>query len=88
MITAFTSLASHTLRSAKGVACETKRSHVFILQTQQLYTAGIPLLEAYLLPNPANNRTRNERLSADSHAVQIHTHARFPRSKKNGRLIM
>ena len=56
-------------------------SHVFILQTQQLYTAGIPLLEAYLLPM-ANNRTRNERLSAASHVVQIHTHARFPRSKK------
>ena len=52
-----------------------------ILQAQQLYTAGIPLLEAYLLQK-ANNRTRNERLSAASHVVQIHTHARFPRSKK------
>ena len=56
-----------------------------ILRAQQLYTAGIPLLEAYLLPM-ANNRTRNERLSknkaAASHVVQIHTHARFPRSKK------
>ena len=52
-----------------------------ILQAQQLYTAGIPLLEAYLLPM-ANNRTHNERLSAASHVVQIHTHARFPRSKK------
>ena len=56
-----------------------------ILQAQQLYTAGIPLLEAYLLPM-ANNRTRNERLSknktAASHAVKIHTHARFPRSEK------
>ena len=35
----------------------------------------------------ANNRTRKERLSqeqkmAASHVVQIHTHARFPRSKK------
>ena len=30
------------------------------LQVQQLYTAGIPLLEAYLLPI-ANNRTRKER---------------------------
>ena len=31
------------------------------VQVQQLYTAGIPLLEAYLLPM-ANNRTRKERL--------------------------
>ena len=55
------------------------------LQVQQFYTVGIPLLEAYSLPM-ANNRTRNERLSqeqmAASHVVQIHTHARFPRSKK------
>ena len=50
-----------------------------ILQEQQLYTAGIPLLEAYLLPK-VNNRT--ERLSAASHVGQIDTHARFPRSKK------
>ena len=49
--------------------------------SMQLYTAGIPLLEAYLLPM-ANNQTRNERLSAASHVVQIHTHARFSRSKK------
>ena len=33
-----------------------------ILQIQQLYTAGIPLLEAYLLPM-ANNQTHKERLS-------------------------
>ena len=52
-----------------------------------MITAGIPLLEAYLLPM-ANNRTRNEHLfknkSAASHGVQIHTHAhaRFPQSKK------
>ena len=56
-----------------------------VLQVQQLYTAGIPLLEAYLLPM-ANNRTRKERLSQEqnraSHVVQIHTHAHFPRSKK------
>ena len=52
-----------------------------ILQAQQFYTAGIPLLEAYLLPM-ANNQTRNERLSAASHVVQIHTHVRFPQSKK------
>ena len=32
-----------------------------VLQAQQLYSAGIPLLEAYLLPM-ANNRTRKERL--------------------------
>ena len=31
-----------------------------VLQVQQLYTVGIPLLEAYLLPM-ANNRTRKER---------------------------
>ena len=49
----------------------------FILQAQQLYTAGIPLSEAYLLPM-ANNRTRNERLSAATHVVQIYTHAGFP----------
>jgi len=56
-----------------------------VLQVQQLYTAGIPLLEAYLLPM-ANNRTPKERLSenkmATSNVVQIHTHARFPRDKK------
>ena len=55
------------------------------LQAHLLYTAGIPLLEACLLPM-ANNRTRNERLSQEqtafSHVVQIHTHARFPRNKK------
>ena len=34
------------------------------LQVQQLYTAGIPLLEAYLRPM-ANNRTRKERLSQE-----------------------
>ena len=57
----------------------------FVLQVQQLSTAGIPLLETYLLPM-ANNQTRKERLSqnkmAASNVVQIHTHARFPRSKK------
>ena len=30
----------------------------------------------------ANNLTRNEHLSAASHVVQIHTHVRFPQSKK------
>ena len=34
-----------------------------VLQVQQLYTAGIPLLEAYLLPMA--NRTRKERLSQE-----------------------
>ena len=55
-----------------------------VLQVQQLYTAGIPLLEAYLLPM-TNNRTRKERLShasenkmATSNVVQIHMYARFP----------
>ena len=32
-----------------------------VLQVQQLYTAGIPLLEAYLLPM-ANSRTHKERV--------------------------
>ena len=35
-----------------------------VLQVQHLYTVGIPLLEAYLLPM-ANNRTRKERLSQE-----------------------
>ena len=35
-----------------------------ILQVQHLYTAGIPLLEAYLLPM-ADNRTRKECLSQE-----------------------
>ena len=35
-----------------------------VLQVQHLYTAGIPLLEVYLLPM-ANNRTRKERLSQE-----------------------
>ena len=42
------------------------RVHMFsVLQVQQqLYTAGIPLLGAYLLPM-ANNRTHKERLSQE-----------------------
>ena len=52
-----------------------------ILQVQQLYTAGITLLEAWLLPM-ANNQTHKERLSQNkmvaTHVVQIHTHAYFP----------
>ena len=58
-----------------------------ILQVQQLYTAGIPLLEAYLLPMANNQTRRNERLSATSHVVQIHMHARFPQSKKMADLL-
>ena len=62
-----------------------------VLQVQQLYTADIPLLEAYYQWPFSNNRTRKERLSpnkvAASNVVLIHTHARFPRSKK-WRLIM
>ena len=54
-----------------------------VLQVQQLYTAGIPLLQ---WPFIGNNRTRKERLSqnkmAAGNVVQIHTHAYFPRSKK------
>ena len=60
----------------------------FVLQVQQLYTVGIPLLEAYLLAM-TNNRTHKERLShasenkmAASHVVQIQMHARFLRSNK------
>ena len=43
------------------------------LQVQQLYTAGIPLF--------AMNVSPKNKMAA-SHVVQIHTHARFPRSKK------
>ena len=48
-----------------------------VLQVQQLYTAGILLLEAYLLLM-ANNQTRKERLSQNkmparaTNVVQIH----------------
>ena len=38
-------------------------------QAQQLYTAGIPLLEAYLLPM-ANNWTRNKHLSQEQNGRQ------------------
>ena len=62
-----------------------------VLQVQQLYTAGIPLLVAYYQWPFSNNRTHKERLSpnkvAASNVVLIHTHACFPRSKK-WRLIM
>ena len=51
-----------------------------VLQVQQLYTVGIPLLEAYLLPM-ANNLSQEQ--MAASHVVQIHTHVRL----KNGRLV-
>ena len=54
------------------------------------YTAGIPLLEAYLLPmaiielaknvSPKNVSPKNK--MAASHVVQIHMQARFLRSKK------
>ena len=49
-----------------------------VLQVQQLYTAGIALLEAYLLPLSNNQQSK----IATSHVVQIHMHARFPWSKK------
>ena len=77
---------SHNLHSAFVLIERHDRHSVHIssfLQTQQLYTAGIPLLEAYLLPM-ANNQTHNERLSAgpDSYARV------FSMEKKNGRLIV
>ena len=60
-----------------------------VLQVQQLYTAGIPLLEAYYQWPFSNNQTRKERLSpnkvATSNVVLIRTHAHFPR-RKNGDL--
>ena len=37
----------------------------FRVTVQQLYTAGIALLEAYLLPMANNQRTRKERLSKE-----------------------
>ena len=37
----------------------------YVLQVQHLYSAGIPLLEAYLLPM-ANNQTRKERFSLEN----------------------
>ena len=55
------------------------------LQVQQLYTAGIPLLEHTYCQWPiielAKNVSPKNKMAA-SHVVQIHTHARFPRSKK------
>ena len=57
-----------------------------VLQVQQLYTAGIPLLEAYYQWPFSNNRTCKECLSpnkvATSNVVLIHTHEHFSRSKK------
>ena len=56
-----------------------------VLRVEQLYTAGIPLLEAYLLPFANNllakNVSDNNKMAA-SNVVQIHTHTHFPRSKK------
>ena len=52
-----------------------------ILQAQQLYTAGIPLLEAYLLPMASNRTPRNERLSAASHVSKF-IHMRIFREVK------
>ena len=58
-----------------------------VLQVQQLYTAGIPLLEAYLLPM-TNNQTRKE----CPNKRPLATWSRFIRMRvfhgvKNGRLI-
>ena len=44
-----------------------------VLQVQHLYTAGIPLLEAYLLPM-TNNRTYKERLSHASENKMAASH--------------
>ena len=57
-----------------------------VLQVQQLYTAGIPLLDAYLLQiwpviKLAKNVSPKNKMAA-SHVVQIHTHAHFLWSKK------
>ena len=60
-----------------------------VVQVHQLYTAGIPLLEAYLLPM-ANNRTH---VSPKNKMAASHVVARFIRKHvfcgvKNGRLII
>ena len=55
-----------------------------ILQAQQLYTVGIPLLEAYcqwpIIELALNVSPKNK--TAASHVVHIHRHARFLRGKK------
>jgi len=64
-----------------------------VLQVQQLYTVGIPLLEAYLLPM-ANSRTRKvQSMSLLRTKWPLVTWSRFIRMRvfhgvKNGRLIM
>ena len=50
-----------------------------VLQVQQFYTAGIPLLEAYLL---ATIELTSENKMTASHVVQIHMCAFFLLSKK------
>ena len=53
-----------------------------VLQVQQLYTVGIPLLEAYLLPMANNRTTKNvshKNKMAASHVVRMHV---FHRVKK------
>ena len=66
-----------------------------VLQVQQLYTAGIPLLEAYLqssfLPM-TSNRIRKERLSQVTTKWPLSTRSRFIRMRvfcgvKNGRFV-
>ena len=55
-----------------------------VLQVQQLYTVGIPLLDTYCqwpIIELAKNVSPKNTMAA-SHVVQIHTHARFLRSKK------
>ena len=63
------SLASYTLFLDRKT--RSQRSHSRLTGTAALPTAGIPLLEVYLLPM-ANNRTRKERLSQEQNG-------RYPR---------
>ena len=58
------SLASYTLLFV-WIERQDRNIHMSsVLQVQHIYTAGIPLLEVYLLPM-ANNQTRKERFSQE-----------------------
>ena len=58
-----------------------------VLQVQQFYTVGIPLLDAYLLPM-TNNRTRKERLNKQPLAMWSRfIRIRVFRGVKNGWLV-
>jgi len=83
---------AHTLYFSFGSKDKITAFTSSVLQVQQLYTAGIPLLEAYcqwpiieLAKNvsprtewPTSNKVQSFLISDGP----IHTHARFPRSKK------